>query len=56
MPNANTAGIIAKPAMMANNVSIIAVSLASPVIFSFFLTYEAYVITVPQPMLKEKNA
>ena len=38
MPNENTAGIIASPAIMANNVSVIAVWAESPTIFSRLFT------------------
>jgi hypothetical protein len=56
IPYANTAGMIARPAIRANSVSNTPVRDDVAMIFSFLLTYDAYVIMVPHPILSEKNA
>ena len=53
---AYTAGMMASPAIMANNVSKNDIQADDASMFSCLLTYDAYVSMVPQPMLSEKKA
>ena len=55
-PKAKTAGIMAMPAMRANIRSETAVAVLWKRMFSFLSTYDAYVIMVPNPRDREKNA